>query len=313
MLGLRCAPGVLLQLAGVWWASSSGWGEVSLAVGVALMAVGTPCSMFFLERYAVRMGRRDSWALLALLGPLGPLAVARLRPTQPLGVDVSASAAAPGAGGALPRSRADRAAGMLLSVLLGMGLCWAAARWLAGPPPPVGLDAASRTGNERLAYERLRSIAEAQTSYRERDWDGDGRKSYADFAVHLWRSVDAQGKPVPVELIPRELGFAMVPEFALDGYVYRSLHRRTASAERDGAAPADSAQRLEPIDAARAWAVVAEPAVPRQTGTLVLLADASRTIWMLRSGVTGMKAVPSNPEAQGWVRVRSASDLVTAQ
>jgi len=311
-LAVKCVPGVVLQLGGLWWILRPGWAEVNLAIGVVLMVVGTPSTMFALERYVARIGRRDRWALLGLLGPLGPIGAAMLRPGEPSASD-GTDPIPPLEDRVAPRSSADRVAGLFLTVLIAVGLCLATAKLLAGTRARLPLDRASLERNELLAYQRLRSIAAAQTRYAERDWDGDGHKSYAEHSVHLWQSVDAEGKPIPVGLIPRELGFAMVPKLALDGYVFRSLHWRAGLATEPGPVAADRIDERQPIDPEQSWAVAAEPAEPGKGGRLVLLADGSSGIWILRSGGSGIKGLPSRPEAQGWARVQSASELAAIQ
>ena len=129
-----------------------------------------------------------------------------------------------------PRTRllalADRVVALLLTVSVGLGFLWAGSRWHALGPVAVSEGASQMKTNERLAHQRLGTIIRAQRQYRQRDWDGDGRKTYARFHIHLWRSVRQDGEPVPVDLISRELGFAMVPGFALDGYYYKDIHSR---------------------------------------------------------------------------------------
>jgi hypothetical protein len=218
-----------------------------------------------------------------------------------------------------PRSRLDRGAGVLLCALIAAGLGWALVRWLAGAHEVPTVEPGTLERNERLAYDRLRQIAQAQERYAARDWDGDGRRSYADFTVHLWRSVDAEGNPLPVELIARELGFAMVREFALDGYLFRSLHWRDASGD-DTAEPKDGGTRRssrarprEPIDPEKTWAVVAEPTEALKTGRLALLADSSQSIWVAPASAHALEVAPADPEADGWTRVRTVEELTAYQ
>ncbi|MBI4699602.1 MAG: hypothetical protein HY744_00305 [Deltaproteobacteria bacterium] len=296
----RSAPGVAVQLAGLWCATRPGWAEVRLLAGVILAAVGTPLVMAAIEPYVARLGRRDAWAMAALLGPLGSLVVAGLRPASGAG---RVGARAPGRG----RSRADRVAAVLVTGLVSIGLLWGATVWLAGPDGTVAAPADCRQ-NERLAYERLRSIARAQERYKARDWDGDGKKTYAAFHIHLWRSVDAAGRPVPVGLISRELGFAMARRFALDGYVYRSVHRREGLSPAATAAPSGAA-----LDPEKEWAVAAVPADPQKTGTLAFLADSSGAIWALPNGSLDAAIYTRDPTSSGWIEIPSVARLAELQ
>lgn len=294
-----CLPGVLLQLGGLWWAWRTGWDEVNLLIGAVLFALGTPLCMVVIERHVVRLGRPDRWALVALLGPLAPLIVARLDP-----------------GGSKPprplrprRSTADRVVGMLLIGLCGVGLLWAAERWILVMREPDESDPGEMSANESQAYERLLAIAAAQEQYRQADRDGDGQRSYAAFYIHLWRSVAPDGTPVPLELISRELGFAMVREFALDGYVYESLHTRALAGMPEQARRGREAAGLRALDPQQEWAVVAKPAVHRQTGRLELLIDSSGAIWCAPARGLDKMVYPDDPEARGWTKLTSVAQL----
>ncbi len=301
LLAIQCAPGIALQLGGLWWALRPGWQELNLLVGALLFSVGTPLSMLALERRALRLGRRDTWALTALLGPLGPIIVGRL------GRGRAKASTATGARTSLSRPTADRLGGIALSALIGLGLIWAGRQWLAGHEWPPSADASRMQAHERLAYQRLGTIAQAQERYRQRDWDGDGKKTYAAFHIHLYQSVDPSGEPVPVGLIPRELGFAMVPSFALDGYVYQSLHTRGPSLD------VASSAELRELDPAREWGVAAIPSLPGTSGVLPFIADSSGAIWTCPNAAGWTLDYPTDLAERGWIELRSAAHLAEIQ
>lgn len=312
-LAMTSAPGLVLELAALGVALSPGGTELSLGVAGGLLALGLPMTIFAFERYLERTGRDDRWALLALLGPIGLVGALRLTagPRRVPGRSLERHAASDGL--REQRCLPDRVAGVALSLLLVAALVWAAVAWLRGAVlagEAVPVDAAR---NERLAFERLRAIAEAQARYVARDWNGDGRNAYAEFVVHLWRSVDAEGHVVDVGLIQRDVGFAMVPELALDGYLFRSLHWRSAPATAEGAADAAPSLARVAIDPETDWAVVALPLETRKTGRLQMLADGDRGIWVAPSRAVGLEVVPAEPEAAGWRRVRSVAELAAIQ
>jgi hypothetical protein len=289
---VTCTVGVLLQLAGVVSALRPGWDEVNLLVGLLVFCLGSLLSISAVERLVVSKGRRDTWALSALLGPVGPILAIRLEPAAPAPVKHEATAA----------SRADRLVGPLLTVLLGVGLLWGVYAWLTWSRSPASVSTDEMKGNEQLAFRRLEAIIAAQERYKEKDWDGDGKRSYAAFHVHLWQSVDKDGNPVPVGLISRELGFAMVPRFAMDGYVYESLHSRKAI-------PAGSdlsARSGDGLDPAKEWAVSAQPAARSWTGMLSLIAESSGKIWA--PGPSGQGKATTR-----WTVVRSLEHLKEIQ
>jgi hypothetical protein len=302
-------PGILLQLAGLacFLRLRTEHAEIGLFAGLLLFALGTPLTILAVERHARSKGLRDRWALCALLGPVGPIVVAALKP------GTHAPAPAPAPPGRRPRSTADAVAGLLLTALIGVGFIWAGARWLslgpvereAGPPP--------MRRNERLAFERLRSIVRGQERYRRQDWDGDGRKTYAAHYIHLWRSVDRQGNPVPVDLIDGELGFAMVATFALDGYFYEDIASREPLAQlrRAERGRGPGAPRSSKLDPAREWAVAARPAAAGKTGVLSFIAESSGTIWT--SVPLGERTSPDPAAPRRWIAVRSRAHLEELQ
>ena len=193
--------------------------------------------------------------------------------------------------------------------------------WLAGvwwwskghryPPRPT---IAEVQDNERLAYQRLELIVAAQAAYRQRDWDGDGKLTYAPFLVHLWQTVDLQGQPVAVDLIPRELGFAMVAPFAIDGYYFKSLYSRTEAVVGQTGLPAKGKRSgFRELDFEREWGVAAIPLVPRETGLRVLVADETGAIWTPAKAGAWVTVQVSEPGKRGWVEVKSLAHLMELQ
>ncbi len=304
VLALFAAVGSLLQIGGVAFCFRSGWAEVNLFIGLVLFALGTPLTVFGIERYLQAIGRADRWAFVGLFGPLGVLLVTRLKP----------GATAARAPSARPRSRADRWVAWALTALILAAWLGAAALWLQGHrwPPPVSVEEMKE--NERLAYQRLKLIVTAQAAYRERDWDGDGQQTYALFLIHLWQSVDLQGQPVAVDLISRELGLAMVQPFALDGYYFQSLHKRTLSSEEQAALPAKGGRAgFRDIHPDKEWGVAAIPKAQRETGLRVLVADETGAIWTPKTAGAWVTVQVSEPAKRGWIEVKSLADLVKLQ
>ena len=199
------------------------------------------------------------------------------------------------------RALTDRVVALLLTVSVGLGFVWAGWRWLALAPAVASQGASQIKANERLAYQHLETIIRAQRKYRQRDWDGDGRKTYARFHIHLWQSVRQDGGPVPVDLIPRELGFAMAPDFALDGYYYKGIHSRALMARLQNKPASAGAGVLDP---AREWAVAAIPHKPQKTGLHSFVAHSSGAIW------TQLRPLPGgSPLESKWVKITSADHL----
>jgi len=304
VLTLFAAAGSVVQLGGVAFCFRSGWADVNLFIGLVLFALGTPITVFGIERYVQSIARPDRWALMGLVGPLGVLLVTRLKP----------GAAAVGVPTARPRSRADRWVGWALTALIVAGWLGGAALWLRGHRWPPRATVEEVKENERLAYQRLKLIVTAQAAYRERDWDGDGSRTYAPFVIHLWQSVDLRGQPVAVDLIPRELGFAMVAPFAVDGYYFKSLYTRTLSSKEQAELPAKGGRPgFREIDPDKEWGVAAIPTIPRETGLRVLVADETGAIWTPKSAGAWVTVQVSDPAQRGWIELKSLADLVRLQ
>ena len=110
--------------------------------------------------------------------------------------------------------------GIIFSIVVTAGFVWATVQLYTLWSGPGQLTVNDMQSNEQRAFLNLRSIAQAQKKYKETDWDGDGKKTYAKYFIHLWTSVSAAGDPVCVELIPKKLGFAIEPARAINGYYF---------------------------------------------------------------------------------------------
>jgi hypothetical protein len=192
--------------------------------------------------------------------------------------------------------------GVVITVLATFGFIWAAVQWYNRYDWPQKLTVGDMRANEVQAFENLTLIAQAQGKYKLGDWDGDGRKTYADYFVHLWTTVDKENEAVLIELIPRKLGFAMGPSEAVDGYYFVDLHSRELS---------EKGQKRK-LDYEREWAVVGVPAEPRQTAFLLLLMDNSGQFFAKNSREVP-RSYPDHPPSDGWTRVESVRDLSTLQ
>ncbi len=283
--------GAALEVCAVAWLARGNAPEINLLGALPVFILGAILSMGALEYGAEQKGRSRAWALIALLGPAGPAALALLRPRTGAAPRETAPRAA-------TRSRADRLVGGGLVLLVTVGFLWAAAEWFRLDDWPRKPSPAAIPGNEAKAFERMQQIAEAQERYRQKDWDDDGEKSYARFMVHLWRTADTQGNPVEVNLVPRRLGFAMDYSLALDGYFYIDLRQRGQTLDR-----------ARPLDAAREWAVAAIPKAYRSTGILSFMVDQSGKIYAKDDPLPWPTRYPENPESGGWTEVSGKEAL----
>ncbi len=188
-------------------------------------------------------------------------------------------------------------AGIILTVIISIGFLWALYQ-LSGssgetkPPAPE-----YARMNEISAYENLKTIAAAQGKYIRRDWDNDGKKTYAMFYVHLWRSVSLDGKPIDVELIPRVLAFAMEATNPLKGYFYLDLRKRLGEGRKGQA-----------FDYAKQWAIAAIPEDRRRTGVLTFIIDQTGAIHATTK-FHDRPEYPYAPERNGWTRLHGIEGL----
>lgn len=280
--------------------------EFDMVLGLCVFLGGAVLVAWPLEVRVRRRGRSANWTLAALAGPAGVAAVLALRPAAQAGAAGEAEPAP------LNRRMRDRIAGTILCVGLSAGVTWGVARCLRADAEESETDPAGIPAREARAYENLKRMAEAQARYVQRDWDGDGKLTYALAPVHLWQSVRAaDGVPVPVRLIPRDLAFAQAITFALDGYVFDNVYNIEVRTEP----PADSRARprpgpARPIDHEREWAGVAFPKYYQRTGLLVFLVDKEGTIFARDYAVGGVPDVcPLDPAGQGWHEIRATADL----
>jgi len=188
--------------------------------------------------------------------------------------------------------------GIIVSIAVTAGFIWAAMQWYNRDSDRAQLPVDWMQANEVHAFANLRMISQAQKKYKETDWDGDGKKTYAKYFVHLWTSVNIKSEPIRIELIPKKLSFAMEAAKAIDGYYFIDLHDRMSR----------QAGGQVPMDYEKEWAVMGLSINNGQTGMLNFLADQTGSIF-----VNSVKYVapqcPENPAAGGWIKIEGVKQL----
>lgn len=187
--------------------------------------------------------------------------------------------------------------GIIFTIIVTLAFAWAIYQLLALPSEKSKLTGDEMRQNEITAYRQLRAIAAGQEQYIKKDWDGDGKTSYAMFYVHLWRSVTPEGEPIRVNLIPKEVGFAMDISSPIDGYYFVDLRRWRI----------DRGNKKE-FDYEKEWGAAAQPGIYRGTGLLTFLANQTGDIYAAPR-MHPEPEYPIDPVKSGWTRIASVEEL----
>ncbi|MBN2738833.1 MAG: DUF2950 family protein [Spirochaetales bacterium] len=151
--------------------------------------------------------------------------------------------------------------------------------------------------NENRALGNLKSIHQAQEVFRETDRDQNGKNAYASFYIHLWQAVDDTGEVVPVNLISRNLAFAMGPSREINGYYFKDIHFRF-----------DDQGREVLLDPEKEWALTAVPVQMGLTGRFIFLIDQKGGVYV-KMAYEAPDIFPYDPISSGWVLVKDKIDM----
>jgi hypothetical protein len=188
--------------------------------------------------------------------------------------------------------------GIIVSIAVTAAFLWMACQWYNRDSDQAQLPVDWMQANEVHAFANLQMISQAQKKYKETDWDGDGKKTYAKYFVHLWTSVSTKSEPIRIELIPKKLSFAMEAAKAIDGYYFIDLHDRRSR----------QAGGQVPMDYEKEWAVMGLPVNNGQTGMLNFLADQTGSIFVNSAKYVAPQC-PENPAAGGWIKIEGVEQL----
>jgi len=191
--------------------------------------------------------------------------------------------------------------GIILTVIITIGFMWSIYLLSSLTNEQKPLIGEEIRANEFAAYENLKLIAAAQEKYKQKDWDSDGKKVYAMFYVHLWRSVSLAGEPIGVNLIAKELAFAMDVSNPLKGYYYMDLRQRRIDIKT-----------MEEFDYTKEWGAAALPGTRGRTGVLTFIVDQSKVIYVTTK-MHSQPEYPHDPGGSGWTRIDTREDLEKLQ
>lgn len=117
-----------------------------------------------------------------------------------------------------PQDKKIGVTGLIFTIIVTLGFIWAALQWFNRYDWPPKLSSKDIQAGETQTFKNLHRISHAQENYKQTDRNGDGKKSYAKFFVHLWTFVNTESELVLIELNPKELAFAMGPSLAIDAH-----------------------------------------------------------------------------------------------
>lgn len=154
--------------------------------------------------------------------------------------------------------------------------------------------------NERSAFENIRLVSKAQAEYIKQDRDFDGVLEYSTYVTHLWRTIGPDSQKIQLDLIPKDLAYAIKPSHAINGYVFVHQFKKTSKTGQE----AD-------LDREKEWGVLMVPAV-LESGRITFFADESGTVYA--NGGRTQRVIPDAPETDdAWVPLSSLQDLVKLQ
>ena len=195
------------------------------------------------------------------------------------------------------KNKKNNVIGIILTVIITIGFIWAIYQLSSLSKERKPLTGEEIRANEIEAYGNLKLIADAQEKYIREDWDSDGKKSYAMFYVHLWRSVSLDSEPIRVNLIAKELAFAMEISKTLKGYYYMDLRKRRIDIKTG-----------QEFEYTKEWAVAALPGDRGRSGVLTFIIDQTKAIYVTAK-MHSQPEYPHSPGGSGWTRIDTLEDI----
>ena len=188
--------------------------------------------------------------------------------------------------------------GIIMTIAVTIALVWSGSQWKNRYNWIKPITEKDRQANSIKAFKNLQLICTAQDKYIQRDWDNDGQKVYSRYLAHLWTTLSQENDPILIELIPKDLAFAMGSGGALDGYYYNDLALREV----------DSKGNTRKNDYTKEWAIAAIDATYERTSRRVFLADNTGKILMKYTTETPI-IWPYEPIANGWETIAAIEQI----
>lgn len=155
--------------------------------------------------------------------------------------------------------------------------------------------------NERIAFNTIGLISEAQAEYIKHDHDNNGKLEYSRFVTHLWRTIGKNNEKIQLNLIPKKLAFAIKRTRARDGYYF--VHKFTKSIP-------ESEEEVD-MDAEKEWGVLMIPAA-NDTGYLTFFTNQSGNIYVSHSNMR--RTIPNDPDTDdSWLLLKDIREVISLQ
>ncbi len=280
--------------------------EVNFLLSLLTFSSGTAFVMYSLETCFMQTGRKTLFPLFAFLGPVGVLlffkSIKKSSRQKYESTKISSKET-------IFKGKCQMT-GLIFTFLISIAFIWASNQWIKRDSPLSVTSPERMRSNEILAFKRLEQIYDAQSQYILKDWDSDGEKNYAEFLVHLWKSIDGNANPVSVDLIPKELGYAMRRSYALDGYFFVDIHYRGED---------NDATEQNEIDHKKEFIIAAFPASVGKTGLLSFIVNSNGQIFVKKidsiknDSDVGLFVSPQDLIKDGWKLIQNKNEIQIIQ
>ena len=187
--------------------------------------------------------------------------------------------------------------GIIITILASLFFIWSIYQWVYILDHSREITGNDIINNEIDAFNSLKIIIEAQNEFHSKDLDGDGIKNYVEFLPHLWTYASKGVKPIELKLIPEEIAFSKSLQNGYEGYIFACLQKVNINPDED-----------KKLRYTKEWAAIAYPKNLNISGRLTYITDQNNDIFA-KKDVYNLKLYPTNPEKEGWVKIKSEEDV----
>lgn len=278
--------------------------EANLIIGILCIVTGAALLIYHFEQHFLNSGKKGKLSLLLLAGLPAVIILTKKFPKIPFSEK-------PKQTDTTTTGKKVYKTGIVVSVLAVL-LTPAAMLFVLSISTTYFLYIPSQVKNDEItAYKNIQKIAKAQQIYYEEDRDENGKKDYALFFIHLWQGVDENARPKEINLISKELGFALRSPYALDGYFFVDIHSRFFKVQGE--------YKSRYLDSEKEFVIGAFPQYNKKTGHLVYLIDEKGKLFAKTLDVVpldntiGNFTYPPDPKGNGWTEIHNEEGIKALQ